>query len=84
MLKRLFWFESRKLIIVVDDDDRDLAEGDLVGLAELVSPENVNFMTKHARGLIVHQCLRRLLIVWNLFQCQKKIQMHMAQLLPLA
>ena len=40
-----------KLIIVVDDDDRE-AEGDLVGLAELASPENVNFMTKHARGLI--------------------------------
>ena len=40
-----------KLIVVVDDDDRE-AEGDLVGLAELVSADNVNFMTKHARGLI--------------------------------
>lgn len=43
--------KAGKLIVVVDDDDRE-AEGDLVGLAELASPENVNFMTKHARGLI--------------------------------
>ncbi|MBU5593867.1 GTP cyclohydrolase II [Amphibacillus sp. MSJ-3] len=40
-----------KLIIVVDDDDRE-AEGDLVGLANLVTAETVNFMTKQARGLI--------------------------------
>nr|WP_205396083.1 GTP cyclohydrolase II [Streptococcus lutetiensis] len=49
--KALFDLKAGKLIIVVDDDDRE-AEGDLVGLAELASPENVNFMTKHARGLI--------------------------------
>ncbi len=49
--KALFDLRAGKLIIVVDDDDRE-AEGDLVGLAELASPENVNFMTKHARGLI--------------------------------
>ncbi|GAA4077217.1 GTP cyclohydrolase II [Amphibacillus indicireducens] len=40
-----------KLIIVVDDDNRE-AEGDLVGLASLATAETVNFMTKHARGLI--------------------------------
>lgn len=40
-----------KLIIVVDDDDRE-AEGDLVGIANLVTPESVNFMTRFARGLI--------------------------------
>lgn len=39
------------LIILVDDDDRE-AEGDLVGLADLVTAENINFMTKYARGLI--------------------------------
>ena len=49
--KALFDLRAGKLIIVVDDDDRE-AEGDLVGLAELASPENVNFMTKYARGLI--------------------------------
>ncbi|GLO67909.1 3,4-dihydroxy-2-butanone 4-phosphate synthase [Oceanobacillus sp. E9] len=40
-----------KLIIVADDADRE-AEGDLVGLSELVTHENVNFMTKYGRGLI--------------------------------
>lgn len=39
------------LIIVVDDEDRE-SEGDLVGLAEYVTPETVNFMTKFGRGLI--------------------------------
>lgn len=49
--KALADLKAGKLIVVVDDDDRE-AEGDLVGLAELVTPENVNFMTAHARGLI--------------------------------
>lgn len=49
--KALADLKAGKLIVVVDDDDRE-AEGDLVGLAELATPENVNFMTKHARGLI--------------------------------
>lgn len=40
-----------KLIVLIDDDDRE-AEGDLVGIAELVTGETVNFMAKHARGLI--------------------------------
>ena len=39
------------LIIVADDDDRE-SEGDLFGLAEYVTPEAVNFMTKFGRGLI--------------------------------
>lgn len=39
------------LIIVADDEDRE-AEGDLVGLAEFVTPDTVNFMTKYGRGLI--------------------------------
>jgi len=40
-----------KMIIVVDDEDRE-NEGDLVAAAELITPEIVNFMAKHARGLI--------------------------------
>jgi 3,4-dihydroxy 2-butanone 4-phosphate synthase/GTP cyclohydrolase II len=40
-----------KLLVVVDDEDRE-NEGDLVGVAELISPEQVNFMAKEARGLI--------------------------------
>ena len=40
-----------KMIIVVDDEDRE-NEGDLVMAAEFVTPEAINFMAKHARGLI--------------------------------
>jgi 3,4-dihydroxy 2-butanone 4-phosphate synthase/GTP cyclohydrolase II len=40
-----------KVLIVVDDEDRE-NEGDFVGAAELVTPEMVNFMAKHGRGLI--------------------------------
>jgi 3,4-dihydroxy 2-butanone 4-phosphate synthase/GTP cyclohydrolase II len=40
-----------RLVIVVDDEDRE-NEGDFVGAAELVTPESVNFMATHGRGLI--------------------------------
>jgi len=40
-----------KFIILVDDEDRE-NEGDLVIAAEAVTPQAINFMAKHARGLI--------------------------------
>ena len=40
-----------KMIIVVDDEDRE-NEGDLVCAAEKVTPEIINFMAVHGRGLI--------------------------------
>src|SRR5436189_1629310 len=40
-----------RMIIVVDDEDRE-NEGDLVCAAEKVTPEIINFMARHARGLI--------------------------------
>jgi len=40
-----------KFVILVDDEDRE-NEGDLVMAAECVTPEAINFMAKHARGLI--------------------------------
>ncbi|MEO8031019.1 MAG: bifunctional 3,4-dihydroxy-2-butanone-4-phosphate synthase/GTP cyclohydrolase II [Gemmatimonadota bacterium] len=40
-----------KIIIVADDEDRE-NEGDLVCAAELVTPEMINFMATHGRGLI--------------------------------
>jgi 3,4-dihydroxy 2-butanone 4-phosphate synthase/GTP cyclohydrolase II len=40
-----------RFVIVVDDEDRE-NEGDLVMAAEKVTPETINFMAKHARGLI--------------------------------
>ncbi len=43
--------KSGKVVIVVDDENRE-NEGDFVGAAEMVSPEMVNFMATHGRGLI--------------------------------
>ena len=40
-----------KVIIVVDDEDRE-NEGDFVAAAEMVTPEMINFMATHGRGLI--------------------------------
>ncbi len=40
-----------RMIIVVDDEDRE-NEGDLVMAAEKITPEAVNFMTTHGRGLV--------------------------------
>ena len=40
-----------KMIVVVDDEDRE-NEGDLLMAAEKVTPESLNFMATHGRGLI--------------------------------
>src|SRR3982750_657570 len=40
-----------RMIIIVDDEDRE-NEGDLVCAAEKVTPDIINFMATHARGLI--------------------------------
>ncbi len=40
-----------KMIILLDDEDRE-NEGDLVCAADRVTPETINFMAKHGRGLI--------------------------------
>ncbi|MDA7810628.1 3,4-dihydroxy-2-butanone-4-phosphate synthase, partial [Flavobacteriaceae bacterium] len=43
--------KNGKVIIVVDDENRE-NEGDFICAAELASPEIINFMAKHGRGLI--------------------------------
>ncbi|WP_439184391.1 bifunctional 3,4-dihydroxy-2-butanone-4-phosphate synthase/GTP cyclohydrolase II [Carboxylicivirga taeanensis] len=43
--------KNGELIIVVDDEDRE-NEGDFIAAAELMTPEKVNFMATHGRGLI--------------------------------
>jgi len=43
--------KAGKFVIIVDDEDRE-NEGDLAIAAEKVTAEAINFMTKHARGLI--------------------------------
>ncbi len=44
-------FKVGEFVIVVDDEDRE-NEGDLIIAAEKVTPEKVNFMLKHARGVL--------------------------------
>jgi 3,4-dihydroxy 2-butanone 4-phosphate synthase/GTP cyclohydrolase II len=39
------------MVVVVDDEDRE-NEGDLTMAAEMITPEAINFMATHARGLI--------------------------------
>ncbi|MFD2823796.1 3,4-dihydroxy-2-butanone-4-phosphate synthase [Lacinutrix iliipiscaria] len=43
--------KNGKVIIVVDDEDRE-NEGDFVAAAEMVTPQMINFMATHGRGLI--------------------------------
>jgi 3,4-dihydroxy 2-butanone 4-phosphate synthase/GTP cyclohydrolase II len=40
-----------RMVVLVDDEERE-NEGDLVMAADMVTPEAVNFMARHARGLI--------------------------------
>lgn len=43
--------KAGKMVIITDDESRE-NEGDLIFAAQFVTPEKVNFMMKHARGLI--------------------------------
>lgn len=44
-------FRLGRFVIVVDDEDRE-NEGDFITAAELITPEKVNFMLKHGRGVL--------------------------------
>jgi 3,4-dihydroxy 2-butanone 4-phosphate synthase/GTP cyclohydrolase II len=44
-------FRQGKILVVVDDEDRE-NEGDLTIAADLITPEAINFMATHGRGLI--------------------------------
>jgi 3,4-dihydroxy 2-butanone 4-phosphate synthase/GTP cyclohydrolase II len=44
-------FRAGRMLVIVDDEDRE-NEGDLAIAAERVTPEIINFMAKHGRGLI--------------------------------
>src|SRR6478752_3920242 len=44
-------FRAGRMLVVVDDEDRE-NEGDLTIAAEKVTPEIINFMAVHGRGLI--------------------------------
>lgn len=47
--------EQGKIIIVVDDEDRE-NEGDFIMAAEKVTPDMINFISRHGRGLICMPC----------------------------
>ena len=47
-----------KMVVVLDDEDRE-NEGDLVMAAQMVTPDAINFMRKHAGGLICVPMLGR-------------------------
>jgi len=51
VVKALEELRKGRMVILVDDADRE-NEGDLVLAAQFVTPEAINFMAKHARGLI--------------------------------
>jgi 3,4-dihydroxy 2-butanone 4-phosphate synthase / GTP cyclohydrolase II len=44
-------FKMGKMVILIDEEDRE-NEGDLLLAADFVSPEGINFMARHARGLV--------------------------------
>jgi 3,4-dihydroxy 2-butanone 4-phosphate synthase/GTP cyclohydrolase II len=49
--KAVSYLKKGNMIIIVDDEDRE-NEGDLMIASEKVTPEAINFMSKHARGLV--------------------------------
>ncbi len=53
-----------RLVIIVDDEDRE-NEGDLALAAEKVSTQAINFMAKHARGLICLPATRCTSFSWR-------------------
>ena len=54
-----------KVIIVVDDEDRE-NEGDFVAAAENITPEIINFMATHGRGLFVRPSQKVVVKNYNL------------------
>ncbi len=65
-----------KMIIVVDDEDRE-NEGDLVMAASFVTPDAINFMIKHAKGLVCLPVVEELLERWNLKEMVEKNEDHL-------
>lgn len=53
--KALEDIRNGKLILVTDDESRE-NEGDFICAAQFATPENINFMAKHGRGLICMPC----------------------------
>ena len=41
-----------RMVVILDDEDRE-NEGDLIMAAQMVRPEDINFMVREARGLVL-------------------------------
>ncbi len=65
-----------KMVVVVDDEDRE-NEGDLVLAAEFATPEKVNFILKHARGLVCVALKEKRIIELNLPPMVSRNQMSL-------
>lgn len=63
--------KAGKMIVVVDDEDRE-NEGDLLMAAEKATPETINFMAKHGRGLICLPMTKERLKELNIHQMVEK------------
>ncbi len=50
-----------KIVMVIDDPDRE-NEGDFICAAEFATPENINFMATHGKGLICMPMSRELCV----------------------
>jgi 3,4-dihydroxy 2-butanone 4-phosphate synthase/GTP cyclohydrolase II len=68
--------KAGKMIVLVDDEDRE-NEGDLVVAAEHCTPEAINFMVKHARGVV---CLALTPEVCDRLQLYPQVERNTAQL----
>jgi 3,4-dihydroxy 2-butanone 4-phosphate synthase/GTP cyclohydrolase II len=68
--------KAGKMIVLVDDEDRE-NEGDLVVAAEHCTPEAINFMVKHARGVV---CLALTPEVCDRLQLYAQVERNTAQL----
>ncbi len=61
-----------RMVIVVDDEDRE-NEGDLVMAAHYVTPDAINFMIKHAKGLV---CLPATDTILERFELKEMVQQN--------
>ena len=57
--------KAGKIVIVVDDEDRE-NEGDFLAAADKVTPEMINFMATHGRGLICAPLIETDVKNWSL------------------
>ena len=64
-----------KIVMVIDDPDRE-NEGDFICATEFATPENINFMATHGKGLICMPMSKELCQWWN------RIQITTRQRLP--